>query len=109
MSELPPASAPSDDESSTARTGVDDRSADELREQLDALLNDPLDTWLEGIHFGGGAGVSAVGFENTLSWKVTKPLRLARTFQIRVGQLGFPGAVKHSARFVQRRLGGRTR
>lgn len=73
----------------------------ELRAKLDALLNDPLDAWVENMHFGG----SAAEFENTVSWKVTRPLRAVRTFQMRVGQLGFTGAVGHTARYVGRRLG----
>ncbi|AZZ55792.1 hypothetical protein [Rathayibacter iranicus] len=77
-----------------------------LRTQVDALLNDPLDEWVKRIQVGG---VTASGFERTLSWRVTKPLRLVRTFQIRVEQLGLPGAVGHSARFVKRRLSGRAR
>ncbi|MWV73435.1 hypothetical protein [Rathayibacter rathayi] len=77
-----------------------------LRAQVDALLNDPFDEWVERIQVGG---VTASGFERTLSWRITKPLRLVRTFQIRVDQLGLPGAIRHSARFVKRRLSGRAR
>ncbi|AND17051.1 hypothetical protein C5C18_02635 [Rathayibacter tritici] len=77
-----------------------------LRAQVDALLNDPFDEWVERIQVGG---VTASGFERTLSWRITKPLRLVRTFQMRVDQLGLPGAVRHSARFVKRRLSGRVR
>ncbi|PPF33876.1 hypothetical protein C5C10_10150 [Rathayibacter sp. AY1A3] len=77
-----------------------------LRAQVDSLLNDPFDEWVERIQVGG---VTASGFERTLSWRVTKPLRLVRTFQIRVEQLGLSGAVGHSARFVKRRLSGRAR
>lgn len=77
-----------------------------LRAQVDALLNDPFDEWVKRIQVGG---VTASGFERTLSWRVTKPLRLVRTFQIRVEQLGLLGAVGHSARFIKRRLSGRAR
>ena len=77
-----------------------------LRSQVDALLNDPFDLWVERIQVGG---VTASGFEQTLSWRVTKPLRMVRTFQIRVRQLGLPGAIGHTARFAKRRLSGRAR
>lgn len=92
----------SQNESTTGKVGraSDDESAAELRTRLDALLNDPLDAWVENMHFGG----SAAEFEKTLSWRITKPLRAARTFQIRVGQLGLAGAVAHSGRFLRRRL-----
>ncbi|PPF13553.1 hypothetical protein C5C36_01095 [Rathayibacter sp. AY1G1] len=75
----------------------------ELRERLDELLNDPLDEWAANMSFGGSPFVA--DFESTLSWKVTRPLRAARTFQIRVGQLGLPGAVRHTVRYAQRRFG----
>lgn len=83
-------------------------TVEELRARLDELLNDPLDEWAANMHFGGGAHYVA-DFESTLSWRVTRPLRAARTFQIRVGQLGLPGAVQHSIRYAQRRFGGRSR
>lgn len=87
----------------TSPAGTESEDVAELRARLDALLNDPLDAWLENMHIGG----ATAEFENTLSWKVTKPLRAVRTFQIRVGQLGLPGAVAHSARYARRRLGRR--
>ncbi|MDY0911424.1 hypothetical protein [Rathayibacter festucae] len=80
-------------------------SADELRARLDELLNDPLDEWLKHMHVGGV--VAAAPYEQTLSWRVTKPLRAVRLFQIRTSQLGLKGAVGHTARYVVRRVGGR--
>lgn len=88
-------------------TDSDTETVAELRSRLDELLNDPLDEWATNMHFGGTHFVA--DFESTLSWKVTRPLRAARTFQIRVGQLGLPGAVRHSIRYAQRRFGGRGR
>lgn len=84
----------------------DEQELARLRAQVDALLNDPFDEWVDRIQVGG---VTASGFEKTLSWRVTKPLRLVRTFQIRVQQLGLPGAVGHTARYAKRRLTGRAR
>ncbi|SMH33352.1 hypothetical protein SAMN06295885_0849 [Rathayibacter oskolensis] len=84
-----------------------EETVEQLRARLDELLNDPLDEWAANMHFGGAHFVA--DFESTLSWKVTRPLRAARTFQIRVGQLGLPGAVRHSIRYAQRRFGGRGR
>ena len=97
--------APAPDDARPARTP---ETVEELRARLDELLNDPLDEWAANMHFGGGAHYVA-DFESTLSWRVTRPLRAARTFQIRVGQLGLPGAVQHSIRYAQRRFGGRSR
>lgn len=85
-------------------TGTD--TVEELRERLDLLLNDPLDIWAANMHSGGVRYVA--DFESTLSWRVTRPLRAARTFQIRVGQLGFPGAVGHAVRYARRRFAGRS-
>ncbi|AJM78014.1 hypothetical protein C5D30_08630 [Rathayibacter toxicus] len=83
-----------------------DRELVRLRAQVDSLLNDPFDEWVERIQVGGA---SRSGFERTLSWRITKPLRLVRTFQIRVQQLGLIGAIGHSARFAKRRLAGRAK
>lgn len=95
---------PSSDEGPARET----ESVDELRARLDELLNEPLDEWVASMQLGGGGSVHYVAdFESTLSWKVTRPLRAARTFQIRVGQLGLPVAVRHSVRYAKRRLGGR--
>lgn len=78
---------------------------EELRAERDALLNDPLDAWLKHMHVGGV--VASAPFEQTLSWRVTKPLRAVRLFQIRASQLGLRGAVGHSVRYAQRRFGRR--
>lgn len=104
MTAAPTATTP-DAPASESRTP---ETVEELRARLDELLNDPLDEWAANMHFGGGAHYVA-DFESTLSWRVTRPLRAARTFQIRVGQLGLPGAVQHSIRYAQRRFGGRSR
>lgn len=104
MTAAPTATTP-DAPTSQSRTP---ETVEELRARLDELLNDPLDEWAANMHFGGGAHYVA-DFESTLSWRVTRPLRAARTFQIRVGQLGLPGAVQHSIRYAQRRFGGRSR
>ncbi|QHC67244.1 hypothetical protein Q0F99_01175 [Rathayibacter oskolensis] len=78
---------------------------EELRAERDALLNDPLDAWLKHMHVGGV--VASAPFEQTLSWRVTKPLRAVRLFQIRASQLGLRGAVGHTARYAARRFGRR--
>lgn len=78
-------------------------SVAELRARIDQLLNDPLDSWVENMYVGG----SAAEFESTISWRITKPLRAVRTFQMRVSQLGFGTAVAHSMRYARRRLGRR--
>ncbi|KQP97592.1 MULTISPECIES: hypothetical protein [unclassified Rathayibacter] len=78
---------------------------EELRAERDALLNDPLDAWLKHMHVGGV--VASAPFEQTLSWRVTKPLRAVRLFQLRAAQLGVRGAVGHTARYAARRLGRR--
>ncbi|MBO0982811.1 hypothetical protein [Rathayibacter sp. SD072] len=95
---------PAASDSATAAWSQDE-TVEELRERLDALLNDPLDEWLQHMHVGGV--VAAAPFESTLSWRVTKPLRAVRLFQIRASQLGVGGAVGHTARYVSRRLGRR--
>ncbi|MWV50580.1 hypothetical protein GRS96_15005 [Rathayibacter sp. VKM Ac-2803] len=88
-----------------ARTSARVETLEELRAERDALLNDPLDAWLKHMHVGGV--VASAPFEQTLSWRVTKPLRAVRLFQIRATQLGLRGAMGHTARYAQRRFGRR--
>ncbi|NQX11128.1 hypothetical protein HQQ80_05780 [Microbacteriaceae bacterium VKM Ac-2855] len=83
--------------------GDADARVAELQARLDTLLNDPLDSWVENMYVGG----SAAEFESTVSWRITKPLRAVRTFQMRVSQLGLGTAIAHSARYAKRRLGRR--
>ncbi|GAA0999375.1 hypothetical protein GCM10009563_25000 [Subtercola frigoramans] len=55
---------------------------DALQAELDAIANRAVGQWLTAEHFGSLA-VSAM--EQTLSWKVTKPLRTVRSAQLRRG------------------------
>lgn len=109
LNETPPLSGTDQTTASASDPAVRDEarheSVEELQARLDELLNDPLDEWLKHMHVGGV--VAAAPYEQTLSWKVTRPLRAVRLFQIRASQLGLQGAVGHTARYVVRRVGRR--
>jgi len=73
---------------------------DELRGRLDALLNNEVELWLAlEPRFGASAG----DYESTLSWRVTRPLRLLRTFQLSVHDVGWRTSVRLARNYLMRR------
>ena len=63
----------------------------QLSAEVDRLRNQAVLRWAELIHTRG-IGVSE--YENTLSWRITKPLRVVRRGQIAVRELGFVNVVR---------------
>ena len=70
-----------------------------LRAERDALLNDDVNAWLARI----SRGTSVEDYQNSLSWRVTKPLRLARNLQLRVRRDGLVSAMSQATAAAQRR------
>lgn len=75
---------------------------DSLREQLDAMLNHEVSAWL-GMERTQGAGIG--DYQGTISWRVTKPLRLVRRFQYSARDIGFAETVRLAAKWAARRNG----
>lgn len=63
-------------------------TADELRAELAALRAQKVDDWLEQIRYGS---VIPLAVESSLSWRLTRPVRLAQTA---VGVLRRDGAAR---------------
>lgn len=74
------------------------QSEAELAELRDAVLDD----WLVVTTSVTGA---LHDIQQTVSWKVTKPLRLGRLLQKKVGEVGVVPASQLAAAAVARRLG----
>lgn len=69
---------------------------------LDELREAVLDDWLRVT----SSVTDAVGeMQRTLSWRVTRPLRLARLLQRKVGEIGVVPASQLAATALAQRLG----
>lgn len=75
---------------------------DELRRTNDALANQSLNTWLVVVSDEARA-LSQV--YSTLSWRITKPLRMARQVQVKVKEVGVSETAAVVSASVRRRLG----
>ena len=75
-----------------------------VRAERDALLDQDVTTWLEEAV---GRSASIADFQNSLSWRVTKPLRLFRSYQLRVARDGFISANAQAASVVRARVSKR--
>lgn len=62
-----------------------------LAAEVDRLRNQAASRWAELIHTRG-IGVSE--YENTFSWRITKPLRIVRRGQLAVAEMGFVNVVR---------------
>lgn len=115
MPELTPgeehASQPAVNESSqagTSETAGTSQSLDELRaerdrirEELDEYKQASLTDWMVIAHTEN----RILGdMQNTISWKVTKPLRAARRFQLMAAERGLGEASRAGLTYVSRRL-----
>lgn len=72
-----------------------------LRREHDELMNRDFGAWLEMVRHEGG---SLREYEKSLSWRVTKPLRLVRAFQVRVKEAGPRAALSDASTVIRRAL-----
>jgi len=75
-----------------------------LRRSNDALMNQSLNTWLVVVSDEARA-LSQV--YSTVSWRITRPLRVARTVQTKVREVGVTETAAVVAATVKRRLATR--
>ncbi|TFC72403.1 hypothetical protein E3O45_12695 [Cryobacterium sp. TMS1-20-1] len=79
---------------------------DQLRSELDARENDSVASWLEVV----GTESRILGdIHNTLSWRITKPLRFVRKVQIKAVELGPARFSQLAVADLKRRHVGRRR
>jgi hypothetical protein len=60
----------------TRETSTSDAERDELRGQLVALQNERVEDWVRLIRYGATVPLAV---ERSLSWRITRPLRLVQT------------------------------
>ena len=75
-----------------------------LQHELDALSNAALGDWLSAAQ---GHANEIEAFYGTLSWRVTKPLRIARKVQLKVGEVGVARTSQVVVAELGRRVGRR--
>ena len=74
-----------------------------VRAERDSLLNTDVDSWLSSMQ-----NVASVeDYRNSMSWKVTRPLRMFRMYQLVIARDGFSSATAQALAIVKRRVGRR--
>lgn len=102
----PSASKKSTKLSVSARLAQVEEERDRLRAELDAQSNASIASWLEVV----GVESRILGdMQNSVSWKVTKPLRLVRKVQIKVAEVGVARTSQLAVADLKRRYLGRRR
>jgi len=79
---------------------------DRLQRELDARSTEDVRTWLKVV---GEETRMLTNMRNTLSWRVTRPLRLARTVQIKMREIGLVRTSQLAVADLRRRYAGRRR
>ncbi len=67
---------PPSDASSSSTSAPAPAKTKELQQQLDTLQNERVEEWVRLIRFGGTIPLAV---ESSLSWRLTRPVRLAQT------------------------------
>ena len=79
---------------------------DALQAELDARANESIASWLTVV----GTESRILGeMQNSVSWRVTKPLRLIRKVQLKVSQVGIGQVSQLAVADLKRRYSGRRR
>lgn len=77
-----------------------------LRAELDAQANQSIASWL---NVAGTESRILGDMQNTLSWRVTKPLRIVRKIQVKFAQVGVAQFSQLAVADLKRRYLGRRR
>lgn len=90
----------------SARLAQVEEERDRLRAELDAQANASIASWLDVV----GVESRVLGdMQNSVSWKVTKPLRVVRKVQIKVAEVGVARTSQLAVADLKRRYLGRRR
>lgn len=83
---------------------VDGNTDEQVRAQLNELREAVLHDWATVVE--SHAGMIRT-MQQSLSWKVTRPLRLARSYQFKVREVGMLNATRIAAEMVVDKVGSR--
>lgn len=85
------------------------RELDELRHENDELRQRTLEHWAAVAKSDASVSQVVNGMQSSLSWRVTKPLRVVRDLQIKAARVGYLRALSKSSGYLRRVLGNRGR
>lgn len=74
-----------------------------LRDERDALVQNDVSAWLELVRT---QSTSRRDYRNSLSWRITKPIRLAGLFSRKVRESGLRSALSLASASVTKRVRG---
>jgi len=77
-----------------------------LQAEIDRRSDDDLRTWIKAVR---DEGRMVREMQKTLSWRVTRPLRLARFLQLKVAEIGVAKTSQLAVADLRRRYLGRRR
>ncbi|WP_127792908.1 hypothetical protein [Agromyces sp. LHK192] len=83
-----------------------EREVERLRGELDRRAEDDLRTWIRAVR---DEDRILRDMQQTLSWRITRPLRLARVVQLKVAQVGVVRTSQLAVADLRRRYAGRRR
>lgn len=83
-----------------------DKNDDEIQAGI-ISREQTLQYWLEAVASAAGGSAKVSAMEATLSWRITKPLRLVSAFRKKVAQLGLLRTMKMSVKKVRSLLARR--
>jgi hypothetical protein len=82
---------------------------DELLRQNRQLRERTLDRWIIVAKSDASMWVTLRAMQSSFSWRVTKPLRVVRSIQVRAARIGYIRAVSMSGGYLRRAVGNRRR
>ena len=104
--EVPPTHSEPTHLSVSSRLAEVESERDALQAELDAKSNESIASWLTVV----GTESRILGeMQNSVSWRVTKPLRLVRKVQLKVSQVGLGQVSQLAVADLKRRYIGRRR
>lgn len=71
-----------------------------LTRQLREAEERSLDYWIEAVVVSAAGSMTVTKLQNTLSWRITRPLRAVKIVQLKVQEAG----VRRTSRMVRERL-----
>lgn len=85
------------------------RELDELRQENEQLRQHTLEHWVAVAKSDVSVSAIVNGMQSSLSWRVTKPLRVVRDIQIKAARVGYLRALSKSSGYLRRAIGNRRR
>jgi len=81
----------------------------DLRVELTELRDRSADYWLSAVRSEYSESVVILALRNSVSWRITKPLRLAQGLRLKIKRVGVLRAVRLSGSYFQNRLANKKR